>query len=232
MNKISEKAVIHPNVELGDGCVVEDYVIIGAPVRGDESFPTTIIGDSATIRSHTVIYAGNRIGDNFQTGNKANIREFNEIGDNVSIGTLSVVEHHVKIGNGSRIHSQVFIPEYSVLKEGTWLGPNVVLTNARYPMTKYTKNELKGPVIEKGGKVGANSTILPGVTIGISSLVGAGSVVTKDTLPFGLYFGNPAVREGWLCSCGLRLESTADLEYTCKECDKKYTEEDGVLKWI
>ena len=131
MSSISETAVIHPNVQLGNGCTVEDYVVLGAPVRGTDPFPPTIIGENCIIRSHTVIYAGNRIGDNFQTGNKTNIREFNEIGDDVSIGTLSVVEHHVKIGNGSSIHSQVFIPEYSVLKERAWLGPNVVLTNAR-----------------------------------------------------------------------------------------------------
>src|SRR3989337_548871 len=108
---ISETAIIHPNVILGKDCVVEDFVIIGTPPKGYKPGDLeTIIGDNAIIRSHTVIYAGNSIGNNFQTGNKANIRELNEIGDNVSIGTLSVVEHHVKIGNGARIHTQVFIP--------------------------------------------------------------------------------------------------------------------------
>jgi acetyltransferase-like isoleucine patch superfamily enzyme len=232
MNRISDKAIIHPNVQLGDSCIVEDYAIIGAPLKGDDPFPPTIIGDNATIRSHTVIYAGNRIGKNFQTGNKANIRELNDIGDDVSIGTLSVVEHHVKIGKGSRIHTQVFIPEYSVLEERAWLGPNVVLTNARYPMTRLTKSELKGPVIKEGGKVGANSTVLPGVIIGKGSLIGAGSLVANDTLPLGIYFGTPAVRRGWICTCGIRLESEKDREYTCSDCDKVYTEEEGVLKWI
>lgn len=232
MNRISETAVIHPNVIFGDGCIVEDYAVIGAPVRGDEPFPSTIIGDNCVIRSHTVIYAGNRIGNNFQTGNKANIREFNEIGSDVSIGTLSVVEHHVKIGDGSRIHSQVFIPEFSVLKERAWLGPNVVLTNARYPLTRQTKNDLKGPMIEEGGKVGANSTVLPGVVIGKGSLVGAGSLVSKDTKPLGIYFGSPAVRKGWVCECGIRMDAGGEGEFICPDCNRTYTEKDGVLKWI
>src|SRR5206468_7638651 len=94
---------LYENVTLGDGSVVEDFCIIGTPPRGarDGEWPTTI-GDNAVIRSHTVIYAGNIIGRNFQTGNKVNIRESNRIGNNVSIGTLSVIEHHVEIADNVR----------------------------------------------------------------------------------------------------------------------------------
>ena len=117
---------IYDHVQLGPGSVVEDYCIVGALPRGArEGELETIIGEGATIRSHTVIYAGNVIGRNFQTGNKVNIRESNRIGDNVSIGTLSVIEHHVEIADHVRIHTQVFIPEFSVLEEGCWIGPNV-----------------------------------------------------------------------------------------------------------
>ena len=184
---------IYPGVSLSPDALIEDFVIIGAPPRGHKDGELkTIIGPNAQIRSHTVIYAGNRIGKGFQTGNKVNIRELNEIGDNVSIGTLSVVEHHVKIGNNVRIHTQVFIPEYSILEDDSWLGPNVVLTNAKYPLSPEAKKNLKGPVIKKGAKIGANSTILPGVVIGINALVGAGSVVVKDVPDGGVVAGNPA----------------------------------------
>jgi acetyltransferase-like isoleucine patch superfamily enzyme len=184
---------IYENVDLPPDAVIEDFVILGVPPRGHkEGEMKTVIGPGAQIRSHTVIYAGNRIGKGFQTGNKVNIRELNEIGDNVSIGTLSVVEHHVKIGNNVRIHTQVFVPEYSVLEDDSWLGPNVVLTNAKYPVSPGVKNSLKGPIIKKGAKIGANSTILPGVVIGINALVGAGSVVVKDVPDGGVVVGNPA----------------------------------------
>ncbi|MBF0524506.1 MAG: transferase [Deltaproteobacteria bacterium] len=190
---IAATAIIHPNVKLGTDVVIEDFCIIGCPpmgVAGGEL--ETIIGDKSVIRSHTVIYAGNKIGHRFSTGHKANIRELNVIGDNVSIGTLSVVEHHVSIGTGARIHTQVFIPEYTVLEDESWLGPNVVVTNARYPRSPNVKAELKGALIKKNAIVGANVTLLPGVTIGERALVGAGSVVVGDVEDYAVYVGNPA----------------------------------------
>ncbi len=178
---------------MGSGAVVEDFCILGVPPRGKQDGDLeTLIGEGAHLRSHTVVYAGNRIGKNFQTGNKVNIRELNEIGDNVSIGTLSVIEHHVRIGHNVRIHSQVFVPEYSILEEDAWLGPNVVLTNAKYPMSPGAKQSLKGPRIMKGAKIGANTTILPGVVVGRNALVGAGSVVVSDVPDNGVVAGNPA----------------------------------------
>jgi acetyltransferase-like isoleucine patch superfamily enzyme len=190
---ISKKATIYLNVKLGKNCIVEDFVIIGAPPRGHHAGELqTVIGDNAVIRSHTVIYGGNKIGSNFQTGNKANIRELNEIGNNVSIGTLSVVEHHVKIGNNVRIHTQAFIPEFTILEEECWIGPNVVITNAKYPNSPTTKKELRGPIIRKGAIIGANATLLPAVIIGEHALVGVGAVVTKNIPAGAVVIGNPA----------------------------------------
>jgi acetyltransferase-like isoleucine patch superfamily enzyme len=192
-NRISERAVVYPNVKFGKGCVVEDFAMVGVPPgkKSPGELPT-IIGDGAVIRAHTIIYAGNIIGKNFQTGNKANIREENEIGDDVSIGTLSVVEHHVKIARGVRIHTQAFIPEFTTLEEECWIGPNVVITNAKYPRSPRVKDELKGAHIMPMAIISANSTLLPGVTIGTHALVGAGSVVTKDVAPGTVVAGNPA----------------------------------------
>jgi len=185
--------IVYQGVELGEGSVIEDFAIVGTPPRGKKDGElATIIGAGAVIRSHAVIYAGNVIGKNFQTGNKVNIRESNRIGDNVSIGTLSVIEHHVEIADNVRIHTQVFIPEYSVLEEGCWIGPNVVFTNAKYPQSPGVKDQLVGPVIKSGAKIGANSTLLPGVVIGEHALVGAGSVVVSDVPPGAVVVGNPA----------------------------------------
>ncbi len=188
---IADTAIIHPNVVLGENVTIEDYCIIGSPFKGCDG-AQTVIGDNAVIRAHTIIYAGNQIGNNFQTGNKANIRELNNIGDDVSIGTLSIIEHHVKIANGARIHSQVFIPEYSELKADAWIGPNVVFTNAKYPRSPDVKDQLVGPTIGVNAKIGANSTLLPGVVIGDNALIGAGSLVSKDVPDNSVAVGHPA----------------------------------------
>jgi len=187
---------LYPNVKLGKNCQIGDFVIIGLPPRGKKDGELeTVIGDGAVIRSHTVIYAGNKIGENFQTGHHVNIREENEIGDDVSIGTKSVVEHHVKISGKVRIHTQVFVPEFTVLEEGCWVGPNVVITNTPHPLCDKAKNCLKnyGSVkVKKNAKIGANSTILPAIVLGENSLVGAGSVVTKNVPENKVAVGNPA----------------------------------------
>jgi acetyltransferase-like isoleucine patch superfamily enzyme len=185
--------IIYDNVKIGPHSTVEDYCIIGVPPKDQtEGDRETVIGKNALIRSHTVIYSGNRIGNNFQTGNKANIRELNKIGNDVSIGTLTAIEHHVSIGDHVRIHGQAFISEYSVIEEYAWIGPNVVLTNARYPLAPDAKETLIGPTIKKGAKIGANSTILPGVVIGENAFVGAGSLVTKNVAEGAVVVGNPA----------------------------------------
>jgi acetyltransferase-like isoleucine patch superfamily enzyme len=192
-SEIAPSAIVHPNVRLGAGSVVGAFVIVGEPARGARGGEhEVLLGSGACLRSHTVVYAPNRIGERFQTGHGVLVREENEIGDDVSIGSGSVVEHHVRIGHRVRLHSNVFVPEFSVLEDECWLGPNVVLTNARYPTSPRAKSELKGPIVEARARVGANATLLPGVRIGREALVGAGAVVTRDVAPGSVVVGNPA----------------------------------------
>jgi len=196
------------HVFIGKQSVVEDFCVLGVPSRGSktEDNKTTRIGQKAHIRSHTVIYGGNVIGDDFQTGSGVFIREANRIGGRVSIGTHSVVEHHVIIEDDVRIHSNAFIPEFSILRRGAWIGPNAVLTNARYPLCRFSKQCIEGPTIEVGAKVGANVTILPGVSIGKDSLIGAGSVVTKNVPARAVMVGNPASQIGAIDDLNCRRE--------------------------
>jgi acetyltransferase-like isoleucine patch superfamily enzyme len=190
---IDPTAILRAGVRLGDGGTVGAFCIIGEVPRGKaEGALETLIGPGATIRSHSVVYAGNRIGRKFQTGHGAMVREENEIGDDVSIGTNSVVEHHVVLGDRVRLHSNVFVPEYSVLEHDCWIGPNVVVTNARYPQSPSAKTDLRGAHVEAFARIGANCTLLPGVRIGRNALVGAGSVVVRDVAPGEVVAGNPA----------------------------------------
>lgn len=187
----NKNSIIRPNVKLGKNVRIDDFCILG--VRSNILHDlATYIGDNSHIRSGTYIYEGNKIGKNFHSGNKVNIRENNIIGNNVSIGTSSVIEHNVEIHDNVRIHSNVFIPEFTILKSGSWIGPNVVITNAKYPNQKNTKKELQGVIIEKNSVVGANVTILPGITVGENTIIGAGSVVTKNVIKNQIVAGNPA----------------------------------------
>ena len=185
--------IIHENVEIGENAVIGDYVIIGEPPRGlnPGDLPTKI-GDNAVIRSHTVIYAGNVIGNNFETGHHVLIRESNIIGNDVSVGTNSVVEHHVQIGNEVRIHSLAFVPEQSVLEDGSWIGPGVTITNTKYPLSVDAKQSASGVRLRQLAKIGANATLLQGITVGERALVGAGSVVVKDVPDNTVVAGSPA----------------------------------------
>lgn len=192
-DKILKTIKVYKNVKFKKDYRIEEFTIIGRPPYGKKDGESeTVLGVNAVIRSHTVIYAGNVIGDDFKTGHYVMIRENNIIGNNVSIGTHTVLEHNVKIGNNVRVHSNAFIPEYSILEDYCWIGPNVVLTNALYPLSKGVKENLKGPLVKKRAIIGANSTILPGIIIGENSLIGAGSVVTKDVENNAVVAGNPA----------------------------------------
>jgi acetyltransferase-like isoleucine patch superfamily enzyme len=191
-SQISEHALVYPGVRLGDDVTIDPWVILGYPASGASGERVFSIGRGAVIRSHTVIYAGCVIGDDFRTGHGSLIREDNDFGDRVSIGSHSVVEHHVRLANDVRVHSGAFIPEFSVVEEGAWVGPHASLTNARYPLGRDVKSTLRGPHLLRGSKIGANATLLPGVVIGTDALVGAGSVVVGDVPDRAIVAGNPA----------------------------------------
>lgn len=188
---VAASARILDNVRLTTDVWIGDFVLLGVEPR-HETGAELIVGPAAVIRSHSVIYAGNVIGARFQTGHGALVRELNEIGDDVSVGSHSIIEHHVRLGNRVRIHSNAFIPEFSIVEDDAWIGPNVVFTNAAFPATPSTKENLRGPHLLTGAKIGANATLLPGVSIGRHALVGAGSVVVRDVADGEVVAGNPA----------------------------------------
>ena len=186
--------MIHSNVSIGEGTYVHEGAIVGEAPRGRQPGELkTVIGAGGVIRSGTVIYAGTVIGDRFNSGHGALIREDNLIGDDCSVGTNAVLEAANRIGNGTRIHSGCFLAHVT-LGARVFLGPHVVFTDDPHPMCPRYLECVLGATVEDDVSIGANATILPGLRIGAGSLIGAGSVVTKNVEAGVVVAGNPAVR--------------------------------------
>ena len=183
-NSVLKKSRTHCRLTIGKNCVIQDDVIIGNS-DNDE----VIIGDNALIRSGSIIYSNVKIGNGFKTGHRAFIRENSEIGDNVLIGTNAVLDGNCKLGSNISIQTGAYITINTTIEDNVFIGPWVVTTNDKYMVAGA---KLVGPTIKKGARIGANSTILPGVVIGEGALVGSGSVVTKDVAPGKIVVGNPA----------------------------------------
>ena len=149
------------------------------------------IGENYQIRSGSLIYFGVTIGDNLITGHNILIRENVKIGDNVLIGTNVVIDGNCIIGNHVRIQTGVYITAFTTIKDEVFMGPCSVTTNHK-SMLYGDRQNLKGPIILEGARIGGNVTILPGITIGKNAIVGGGSVVTKDVKEGTTVVGNPA----------------------------------------
>lgn len=148
------------------------------------------IGNNALIRPNSFIYEDVEIGEWFECGHNVIIRERTKIGNNTRIGTNTVIEGDVEIGNNVNIQSCVYIPKHTYIGDNVFIAPCVVITNDKYP--PHAIGGLIGATIEDCVSIGANSTILPGITIAEHSLVAAGSVVTRDVPPYSMAIGVPA----------------------------------------
>jgi acetyltransferase-like isoleucine patch superfamily enzyme len=175
----------HPPINADPG------VEIGYPAARVAGAELTI-GQDARLRSGTILYAGSRIGDRFETGHHVVVREQCEIADDVSVWSNSVIDYGCRIGAGVKIHTNCYVAQYTEIGPGAFLAPGVTIANDLYPGSAESAEVMSGPSIGAGAQLGVNVTVLPFVRIGENCLVGAGSVVTRD-LPAGtVAFGNPA----------------------------------------
>ena len=187
--------IVRENVQIGTNAFIGARVILGEYLvdfidERDYQKHKTQIGNDCVIRSETIIYGENVIGDNFQTGHRVTIREKSKIGDHVRIGTLSDIQGDCVIGNYVNLHSNVHIGQKSTLKNYVWIFPYVVLTNDPNPPSE----QLLGVTVEEFAIIATGSVVLPGKVIGKDSLVGAGAVVNKDVAEGKVVVGNP-IRE-------------------------------------
>jgi acetyltransferase-like isoleucine patch superfamily enzyme len=155
----------------------------------DDAEPA-VIGDDATVRSGSVIYADSAVGSGLTTGHGVLIRESTTLGDDVLVGTDAVIEDHCEIGSHVRLQTGVYLPSYTTLGDRVFVGPRATLTNDPYPVRQSA--DLDGPTLADDATVGANATLLPGVHVGRRAFVAAGAVVTEDVPPDTLAVGTPA----------------------------------------
>ena len=156
----------------------------------EKNLPDTIIGENCIICAHAVIYAGTVLGNRVYIADGANIREGCDIGDDTIIGRYVTVENNTKIGKKCKIQTGAYITGECIIENFVFVGPEACTTNDKYMQT--TDRKMKGPTFKEHCRVGGNATILAEVTIGKNSVVGAGSVVTKDVPDGEIWVGNPA----------------------------------------
>lgn len=187
--RVDDYSRILNGVSVGANSYIGAYCTLGEPgiYKIGHKIGQTVIGENALIRSYSIIYHSNHIGNNFQTGHRVSIRENSVIGNNVRIGTVSDVQGHCKIGNFVNLHSNVHIGQKSIIEDYVWIFPYVVLTNDPTPPS----NELLGVTVKRFAAIATGAILLPGVVVGEDTLVGACTVVNKNVDDKTIVVGNP-----------------------------------------
>jgi acetyltransferase-like isoleucine patch superfamily enzyme len=185
-------ATIYPNVTIGEGSVLYGPCVLGQPPRGKApgELPL-VIGVNSVIRTFTVIYAGVTIGDRFQSGHSAVIREGNVIGDDCSVGTHVALEPHNRIGNRVRIHTSAAM-ERATLEDDVFIGPGSLLMDDPHAPCPRSPECVGGVTVQKAAVIGAGAMVVPGTTVGKRAVVAGGAVATSDVPPEVVVAGIPA----------------------------------------
>ena len=169
--------------------------------------PSSYVDDGATIGKDTKIWHFSHIMSN------------TTIGENCNIGQNVVAGPDVIIGNGCKIQNNVSLYKGVTLEDDVFCGPSMVFTNVFNPRAHIKRmDEARPTLIKRGASLGANCTIVCGITVGCYAFVGAGAVVTKDIPDHALVYGNPAAVRGWVCECGEKLPDSL----TCTGCGKEF----------
>jgi UDP-2-acetamido-3-amino-2,3-dideoxy-glucuronate N-acetyltransferase len=170
---------------------------------------TAIVDDGATIGDGTRIWHWTHVSAGAVIGAKCSL------GQNVYVAGSVIIGDNVKIQNNVSVYDAVR------LEDDVFCGPSVVFTNVYNPRSAIVrKDEYRTTLVRKGATLGANCTVVCGVTVGEYAFVGAGAVVNRDVAPYALMLGVPARRAGWMCVCGVQLKGSGDV--VCSACGSAY----------
>jgi acetyltransferase-like isoleucine patch superfamily enzyme len=187
------------------------------------------------IHESAYVEDGAEIDDDTNIWHFVHIREGAEIGKNCNIGKGVYIDTKVKIGDNCKIQNFATVYQGVQIGNNVFIGPHVCFTNDLQPRaTIWNEERLVETTVKDGSSVGANSTIIAGIIIGKYSMIGAGSVVTKNVPDYGLVFGNPAKLKGFVCECGTKLgkktEGKGEIVLVCQKCGKKIIIDENIYE--
>lgn len=175
------------------------------------------------VHDTALIDEGATIGEGTKIWHYSHVMGSSEIGRGCILGQNTFVASKVRIGDGCKVQNNVSLYEGVILEKDVFVGPSVVFTNVNNPRSFIERKlEYLPTVVKEGVSIGANVTVVCGVTLGEYSFIGAGTTVTKDTLPFGLYYGSPMKRQGWVSRSGNKLSFDNNGIAKCLDTGEKY----------
>lgn len=180
-------------------------------------------GESDSCYVHpTAIVESRVIGEGTKIWHFAHVRNGSKIGKNCNIGKSVYIDIDAEIGSNVKIQNFVSVYKGVIIEDDVFVGPCATFTNDLYPRAFiWEEGRVSATRICRGASIGANATLVCGITVGEYAMIGAGSVVAKDVPPFALVIGNPGRQKGWVCYCGHRLKGDARQSvYKCSACGK------------
>jgi UDP-2-acetamido-3-amino-2,3-dideoxy-glucuronate N-acetyltransferase len=199
--RIGSGVIIHPDTVIGNNVRIDDHTVVGklpmkaalSAITQEQQLPPCVIGDGVILGTSVVIYRGCTLNKSVMVADLASVRENVEIGELTIVGRGVTVENKVRIGKRCKLETEAYITALSEIEDGCFIAPEVTFTNDNFlGRTKDRFKYHKGVTMKRGARIGANVTVLPGITIHEDALVAAGSIVTKDVPAKKIVMGTPA----------------------------------------